>query len=205
MRKNAIIYSLATLLLLTAFIYATSYSIIPMQVGPSTTTISTSHHVNLTMSNTYNFVNATKPAAGVWPYTIGSLVKISAVNCYGTGSAARCFKNWTGTGPGSYTGKNLNETIIMNNSIKETANYVPEAPNTTTIKTTTTSKLTTTITIKVPVTTIKPMPPVISPELEVVNADSTFYFVFALVVIVIIVILVGTMMVRKPEDTRRKK
>ena len=52
--------------------------------------------------------------------TAGSVVSIRA-----TPNAGRTFVSWTGSGPGSFTGRNNPASVIMNGPISETASFAP--------------------------------------------------------------------------------
>lgn len=107
-----------------------------------TTTIPITYYT-LRINNDANISNATSPASG--NYASGSFVTIHAVRCFGLNCAeGDIFSNWVGSGLGSYTGTDWNQTITMNGNITETANY-KFIPGTTTTTTSTTVPTTTTI------------------------------------------------------------
>ena len=110
-----------------------------------TTTISTTvpPYENLSISNTANMPNDTTPRTGHYTYTKGSVVPINAVRCPLSCAEGYIFSNWTGTGPGSYTGTNSSAIITMNSNINEIAKYYFIPPTTTTKTTTVTTKTTT--------------------------------------------------------------
>lgn len=133
MRPNMILYLLIAFFITSPFLSAFEITgVYPYSNGAypysaanaSLFTNSATGYTNYSSPGTVRLTTSANPAAGggALPssgnYTRGSRVQLSVLS-----SSGYAFRNWSCTGTGCYSGNSPTATVVMNNSMTETANF----------------------------------------------------------------------------------